>query len=158
MLLMILRHGKAEKDSPTGRDVDRPLANRGLRQAEYVGELLSAAKKPLARPSVILASRAERAKHTASIVAEALGMTVTLEDALTLGNSTGVAMRLVRSLVERDQPVLLVGHNPQLEDLVSSLTGTASGMSTGELVAVEVVGGKQPDARGIGRFRLDEDD
>lgn len=155
---MILRHGKAEKDSPTGRDVDRPLAKRGVQQAEYIGGLLAAAKKPLARPSVILSSRAERAKHTASIVAGALGMTVTFVDALTLGNSTGEAMRLMRSLSERDQPVLLVGHNPQLEDLVSSLTGAEHAMGTGELVCLDVNReATLPQACALCMVRLDED-
>jgi phosphohistidine phosphatase len=155
---MVLRHGKAEKDSPTGRDGDRPLAKRGRRQAAHIGELLAEPLAPLVRPGVILSSRAERARDTAGIVAEALGMKVAFEDAIALGNSTRDALVLVGKLAERGGPVLIVGHNPQFEDLVFALTGSEGGMSTGELVAIEVAGGKRPSGREVRRYRLDEDD
>jgi phosphohistidine phosphatase len=158
VLLMVLRHGKAEKDAPTGRDADRPLANRGVRQADHIGELLVKAQAPLMRPALILSSRAERAKHTATIVAEALGLAVTFEDAIALGNSTKDALSLVGTLAERGEPALIVGHNPQFEDLVGALTGSESGMSTGELVVVDVRAGKRSSGRELGRFRLDEVD
>ena len=158
MILLVLRHGKAEKDSPTGRDVDRPLMKRGERQAEYIREKL-ADGDGVARPEVILSSRAMRARATAEIVAKGLGREVEFEEALTLGTPFSEAMELVRRLAGAGRAVLIVGHNPQFEDLVTALTGEEQEMRTGEMVALDVrAEGKHLAAREIGRERLGEDD
>jgi phosphohistidine phosphatase len=158
MLLVILRHGKAEKDSPTGRDSDRPLTKRGRRQAEHIGKLLAHPQAPLERPTTILSSRAERAKHTATLVAEALGTTVTFEDTLSLGNPTKDALALIAKLAQHNKPTLIVGHNPQLEDLVAALTGDETGIATGELAAIDIHSGKHATGKLLARFRLDDED
>jgi phosphohistidine phosphatase len=159
MLVMILRHAKAEKDSPTGRDEDRPLAARGRRQAAFIAAQLAEASPPLAAPAAVLSSRAERARATATVVAEALGVQIAYEPALSLGSSPGAAIALMRKLVGRSEPVLLVGHNPQLEDLAASLTGEDDDLRTGELVAMDItVTPKSVQARALGRLRLEEDD
>src|SRR5438105_10268205 len=83
MILMLLRHGKAEKESPTGRDVDRPLTKKGEGQAAYIAERLEKGKGPAgSAPGVILSSRAARARATAEVVAKALDLSVTFEEAL----------------------------------------------------------------------------
>lgn len=163
MRLYILRHGKADKDSPTGRDEDRPLVNRGHAQAAFIAERFGSASGPVdERPAHILSSSAARAKATAESIAQSLGVTVEFEGALFPDQSVKHALRLVATLLRRpDQgAVMLVGHNPQLEDLLESLAGEAMPrLRTGELAALDV---ELRDGRPTGRFidsiRADDDE
>lgn len=143
MRVYILRHGKADKDSPTGHDLDRALVERGVAQARFIADRFLAGTVPLEhRPVVVLASRASRAASTAGIIARALGLEVAYDDDLFPDQSVRQALRLL-SLDEvpaSGGPVLLVGHNPQLEGLVRALAGSVpfEHLRTGELAAFDV--------------------
>jgi len=159
MILMVLRHAKAEKDSPTGKDFDRPLAAKGERQAEYIAEQLAKPRPPLAAPATIISSRAVRARSTAEIIGRALKQTVMFDDSLLPDAPRAGLMSLVRRVTRSDQPVLIVGHNPQFEDLVSHLSGEDDEMRTGELAALEIGSdAKGLTAKELARARLDDDD
>lgn len=142
MRAYILRHGKADRDSPTGYDLDRPLLERGRAQARFIAEGFLAGAPPLElRPALVLASRASRAAMTASTIAKALNLEVAYEDDLFPEQSVWQALRLVASCgpSEPGSPVLLVGHNPQLEGLIRTLAGPVlERLRTGEVVSLEV--------------------
>src|SRR5215510_8957208 len=79
MRLYVLRHGKAERDSDSGRDEDRPLAERGKAQCQGLADLFTKKDPPRQLrppPTVILSSPAARADSTARIIAAALGLSV----------------------------------------------------------------------------------
>src|SRR5262245_10608763 len=160
MILLVLRHAKAEKDSPSGRDFDRPLAPKGLRQVTFLsGRLREGGKPPLARPQVIAASAATRARQTAEGVAEALALPVTFEEALKPDRPVEQALELVRKLAEGGQPALIVGHNPQLEDLLEVLAVADTELRTGELVVLDVEQKSGTlSAKEAARLRLGEED
>src|SRR5213596_3467720 len=67
--LLVLRHAKAQPDSPLG-DWSRDLAERGRRDAPVMGELI---RERIGRPDAIVSSDAHRAKQTAELAAEAIG-------------------------------------------------------------------------------------
>lgn len=183
MRLMILRHGKAEERSLSGRDEDRALALRGddgqeesggHAQIRYLSELVwKAEEEPFAmRPERICSSRARRADETAQIVADALRLPVEHAQELSLDQPLGEFMDLLRVLDRQGIAcALLVGHNPQVSEVVAHLSNLArrhgavdarEGMRTGEMVVVEVVFGMQGKAWDnddvevtmIGRVRL----
>src|SRR5437867_2925884 len=52
MRLMLLRHGKPESESPTGRDFDCPLAKEGFRQAQFIAAQLGEGRKLAERTTV----------------------------------------------------------------------------------------------------------
>ena len=79
MILHIVRHAKAEDESPTGQDADRPLRKRGHRQAEALGRFF-AAEQP--RPQLVLASPYQRARETAEHIWAALDILPQLDDRL----------------------------------------------------------------------------
>lgn len=114
-MLHILRHGKAERDARTGRDEDRELAPRGHRQAAWQGARLAALAEP---PTRILASRAPRARTTAELVAEALGLDVDDAPWLFLGEPASNAYQHALALPDH---VLLVGHEPVMSTLIDLL-------------------------------------
>lgn len=145
MRLYLVRHGKAEKKSPTGRDEDRPLQPRGERQSRWLGETLLQA--PVAeRPSLILTSPAVRAHETAKLIRELLQCAVRVENALQLGEPAEDALEMILRAAqgpgERLESLMLIGHNPMMEillpGLVAGLSPEESEMRTGESAVIDV--------------------
>lgn len=134
--LLILRHAKSSWDNAYLADHDRPLNARGKADAPRMGRLL--AQEDLT-PQVIYSSSAERALATAEAVALACGY----EDALAVRRNLYHAdpldyLEVLQSAPETAQCVMVVGHNPGLEELVEALTGTAAQMPTAALAQVEL--------------------
>lgn len=161
MRVYVLRHGKAERDSPSGTDDDRALMARGKLQARFLADMFEAREAPLDEPPVaVFSSPVLRAARTARLVAEALDLPVKYEEALRTDQPVSGALELVRGRRGRG-PVLLVGHNPQLEGLIRILAPddprVHEPLRTGELVLVRVVLADDPP-RGVidDRVRLDE--
>lgn len=121
--LLILRHAKAAKESSTHQDKDRLLVARGLEDARQAGRAL--ARFDLI-PDLILCSTAARARQTSDALLETLEQTVDVAwlDSLYLAES-----RAIRDIVRktgRGGRVLVIGHNPGLEDFVAAVCGGKS--------------------------------
>lgn len=157
MRVFIVRHGKAEPDSRTGVDEDRALAPRGRVQAAYLGQAIAADER---RPAHILASGLKRAQQTAGIINESLQAGLVREPALETDHDASELIALLQSHAEAAS-IMLVGHNPQLGDLVGMLLqGPEAGgciLRTGEAVVIDVRL-SQPIGTGhlIERIRFDE--
>lgn len=145
-ILIIMRHGKAEKDSATGRDGDRILRDRGRSQARFVGQRLAGTGWA---PALILYSSLARADETASIVAEATGAPRERCLPLEFGQERAATSSLAALLGARlatTSPLMVVGHNMQLEVLCGVLAKGVSGggsvrLRTGEACIFEVKDG-----------------
>ena len=138
MDLYIVRHGKAARDSPTGRDEDRPLKGRGRRQAEWLGKTLLEARPTPAR---ILTSSIDRAIETARIIQSALGCPLETDQRLRTGCSAGQALGAIDERAELN--LIVVGHNPQLSLLVRSLAGDSTAeLRTGQCAHIELIQGR----------------
>ena len=123
--LFVLRHFKSSWDDPDVDDFDRPLAPRGQRDAAGMAGRLAAAG-PV--PELILCSPARRTRETLAAVLVGLGGApmVQFVDAL-YGASAGELVALLRALPAGTGSVLLVGHNPGLQELVLRLAGDGDG-------------------------------
>ncbi|HJQ69896.1 MAG TPA: histidine phosphatase family protein [Blastocatellia bacterium] len=133
--LLLLRHAKSSWDDVSLRDFERPLAERGERDAPRMGEQLRQ-RGPL--PELIISSPAARARQTAKAVIEAAGLTARLEfDDSIYGASSAELMRLMRRLPDAVNCALMVGHNPGFEEVVSRLTGSDERMPTAALACIE---------------------
>lgn len=163
MRLYLMRHGKAEKKSPTGRDEDRPLQPRGERQSKWMAQTMLAAA-PIDRPTLLLHSPAVRAVATAAILHEALRCERRVEPLLSLGHPADDVLDLIAEVARHDAgggAVVLIGHNPQMEilltSLVTGLADEASEMRTGEAALMEIPpGAAAGQARLLARLRLDD--
>lgn len=162
MRLYLVRHGKAERDSPTGRDEDRPLRPRGIRQAQWLGEALGA-QGAKHRPAIILSSPLVRALDTARILHQALRVPLETSNALATSADEHAVLRLVQE--RQTVPTLvLVGHNPTLEHAAAMLlqanSGPAPVLRTGEALAIDFK--KNSALLGDGRLaaslRFDDDE
>ena len=151
--LLVLRHAKSSWSEPSLEDHDRPLKKRGRRDAPRMGALvLSAALMP----ELIVTSTARRARETALAVAEACGYrgVVRLERRL-YEAAPGALLEVVQGLPDELERVMIVGHNPTLELLVTILTGRSETMPTAALahVALPVQRWSQTAAAGTAELR-----
>ena len=116
-------------------DWERPLTDRGRRDATHVGERL---RRLSLVPDIIISSDAVRAETTARLVADAAeyGGKVVLSPSLYHATPHKVidVLRDVRDQSAR--AIMIVAHNPGLEDLVARLTGERVAMPTAALANV----------------------
>jgi phosphohistidine phosphatase len=120
--LLILRHAKSRPKDPDISDHDRELDERGKDDALRVGKLLR--EKGLV-PDFIMSSTALRARTTAEIVAEECEYKgegkIALERSLYDAKPQDF-MNILNRLPDKYDTVLLVGHNPTIEETVQTLT------------------------------------
>lgn len=116
--LWLLRHGKSAQHTDVD-DIERPLKKRGKRAALHLGQWL---KKEHFIPDYIVSSPAKRAIATAKRVRKAMGIKseIIQDNRLYVGGSTRIKT-LLSDIPTEFQRVLIVGHNPDLEDLLTSL-------------------------------------
>ena len=135
--LLVLRHGKSSWSDPNLDDHDRPLKKRGRRSAGSIGEQLLEAGL---LPDLVLSSTARRAHSTARRCLDAGGSTARLEVTRELyGTGARRHLEVISRLAGDDEAaVMVVGHNPDLEDLVALLTGEPVTLKTAYLAAVSL--------------------
>lgn len=131
--LLLMRHAKSSSNNLTGDDHERPLTDRGQRDAARVGDLL---RDHDIIPDVIITSDAVRAYTTARAVAEAAGCQTVIEMNPLLYHASPDAIRAVLHSIPEPGPdsVMIVAHNPGLEQLVEQFTGESHGFPTAALV------------------------
>ncbi len=143
MNLYLLRHGLAVEPGTPGfaKDSDRPLLPKGERKLRKIAKTIGAMEISF---DLILSSPYVRARQTAEIVAEVLGLRKKLElsDALTPAGSVKRLVDLINHLQPAPTNVLLVGHEPYLSELISLLVsghvGFAVVMKKGGLCRLSV--------------------
>jgi phosphohistidine phosphatase len=114
----VLRHAKSSWKDASLVDHDRPLAGRGRRAAKAMREHLRAQRID---PDLVLCSTATRARETLARIEPALGrQEVKVERALYGAGADALIARL-RRLPAKCDSVLLIGHNPGLQELVLAL-------------------------------------
>lgn len=142
--LLLLRHTKSSWDDPRLRDHDRPLADRGRDALPRLRHYLAQHAPPI---DLVLCSTALRAQQTFEGVRSALhaDVEVSIERALYLPAVSTLIFRL-RAVPEPVRGVLLVGHNPSLEDLIGALAGTGESEALAQ-AATKVPTGALADLR-----------
>ncbi len=123
-MLWLLRHAEAADGFP---DDERPLTDRGIRQAEAAGRAL---ERLGTRIDACLSSPKLRATQTAQLACAPLAVEVTIE-----GRLAGEPFD-VQDLVAGLGDVLLVGHDPSFSLTLHDLTGTQARMRKGGLAGI----------------------
>jgi phosphohistidine phosphatase len=135
--LIVLRHAKSDW-SGGEEDRLRPLAKRGRRQAPEAGEWLAA---NVGRIDLAVISPSQRTRSTWELVSAELDVPPpTRFDERVYGASEGTLLEVLRELPEDLSTVVLVGHNPGIEGLVSTLTGHGVRMVTSALAVLHMPG------------------
>lgn len=117
--LVLLRHAKS--DWPDGLDDhERPLAERGRRDAPRMGAYLAAEHL---LPDLVLVSSAARTRETFDLLAPALGPLESRTEPRIYEAPAERLLGVVRETPDSVRTLMLVGHNPGMEDLARLLVG-----------------------------------
>ena len=134
--LLILRHAKSDWGDPGLKDHERPLNKRGRKAAPKMGHFL---REKHLLPDLVLSSVAVRARATAELVAEASGYQGKIELLPALYAAPPEAyITALSDLPDTLQCVMVVGHNPGLEELLQDLTGKYEPLPTAALAYVRL--------------------
>lgn len=117
--LILLRHAKSSWDDPVSRDFDRPLNKRGERAALTIGRH---AREQGLHFDHLIASPAVRVVETLDKFIEGFGETIDANwDRRIYLASSATLMDVLRDLPDAASDVLMMGHNPGMEDLILAL-------------------------------------
>jgi phosphohistidine phosphatase len=122
--LYLIRHAKSSWDDPNLDDFDRPLNERGEKDAPRMGRRL---KEKKITPDIVVSSPAMRALETCKIICDVLGFDKKkiIERQSVYHASEEEILKVVRSIKDRrgdnEENVLLFGHNPGLTDFANRL-------------------------------------
>ena len=134
--LLLLRHAKAENPASGSSDFDRTLTQRGKGEARAVGVFVQNLDIKF---DLVLSSSAARARETTELALRAAGLQSIVHYDQRIYEAEPLRLLEVISEIENDRSiVLLVGHNPGLEELIRLLTGRSVIMATGALAKVDI--------------------
>ncbi|WP_026317221.1 SixA phosphatase family protein [Ahrensia kielensis] len=121
--LFLFRHAKASWAEPGMRDFNRKLSPEGIEEAQRIGVAL---RKRGLIPTQIICSAADRARETFDAIDQNDGWreNVTFTDTLYSTDAPGYLE--VASEMGHDGDLMLIGHNPMLEDLAIALGQTGN--------------------------------
>lgn len=132
--LLVMRHAKSAWDTEHA-DFDRPLASRGHKAAERMASWLD--DNGLA-PDQVVTSAAERAQRTAAYIVDHFDLADALECRLGLYGAAASTWLAVAA-EQRCERLLIVGHNPGLDDLVRRLAPGAMPNAGGKLMTTAAI-------------------
>jgi phosphohistidine phosphatase len=144
--LFLLRHAKSSWDDPTLADHNRPLARRGRRAAKVMAKHLG--RKGIA-PELVLCSPSRRTRETLARIEPGLGESADVRiDSELYAASAAALLEVLHEVPDEVESVMLIGHNPGIQDLALSLARSGSESArvrtkfpTAALVTLEFNGG-----------------
>jgi len=136
LTLLVLRHAKSSWSDVDLSDHQRPLNQRGLQDAPQVAALMN---RHGIVPERIISSSANRAATTADMVGElCVGFSGPIQKTKELYLAAPATyLSLLHQLEDGESPLLFVGHNPGLEELVTEATGVSTSLPTATLAWIE---------------------
>jgi phosphohistidine phosphatase len=134
--LLIMRHAKSSWDESELHDHDRPLNKRGKLNAPRMGRLL---REQELVPGLIITSSARRARDTAEAVADQSGYEGEVKVVEDLYAAPPEAyLETLAAADDRHKCILVIGHNPGLEELLETLTGEREALPTAAIARVDL--------------------
>ncbi|HLI92812.1 MAG TPA: histidine phosphatase family protein [Puia sp.] len=117
---MLVRHAKSSWDSAHTPDIERPLSDRGKKDAPLMAKRL---RKAGIHPDRLVSSPARRARHTAELFARELDVDEKEIDIRTqlYHAQPATFQQVIAGLNDGDQTVALFSHNPGITDFVNTL-------------------------------------
>src|SRR5262245_50928501 len=117
--VFLLRHAKSSWSDPTLADIDRPLAPRGERAAKQIAGYI---RRERIRPTLVLCSPSVRTRRTLDAIQPSLGKRCTVEFVPALYAASRLELlRQLQALPDDVSSVMLIGHNPGLQELALAL-------------------------------------
>lgn len=123
--LLLLRHAKSSWDDSVLDDFDRPLNARGLKAAPLVGQWMM--ERNLS-PGLIICSGARRTRETLGLILpfQRGDQDIHIEDGIYRADGTRDLLGRLHSIGKGPAQVLIIGHNPALQELILALSGSGN--------------------------------
>lgn len=132
--LILMRHAKSSWADTDLADFDRPLNQRGLAAAPFMGKII---RHRGINPEAIISSPAKRAKDTATLVKEAAEFEAELKFEEKIYEASPLALMYVTAGIDESvETAMLVGHNPGMEGFVKALTQRVESMPTAAVAKI----------------------
>lgn len=142
--IYLLRHAKSGWAEPGGRDFDRSLSDAGFAEAELLAE--TAADKQY-RPDLVVCSTAKRCRQTADAINRVFSGLVEFRYVDALYNAPAEAYLEIAASTQGVEALMLVGHNPAIEEVFARLCGNdvmartvPEGYPTSGLAVIDAMG------------------
>lgn len=139
-MIMLMRHAKSSHGQNIQKDIDRPLTEQGYRDAQRMGAFV---KQAGVLPAHIKSSTAQRARQTTELFTDAAEIdasVISWNEDLYYGGARDY-LKVIQEASEHVDRIMLVGHNPLLEEIVSLLCNGegafVSRVPSGGLVCIE---------------------
>lgn len=123
--LYLLRHAKSSWNDPSLIDHDRPVNKRGRHAAKIMAAYL---RRSEIRPDLVICSTATRAKETLDPIAKAVNPPKIIIETKIYGATQQELWERLRSVPKGTKSVLLIGHNPALQNLALELSETGKSL------------------------------
>lgn len=133
--ILAMRHAQSDYPPDVKSDYERTLSERGLSDLPRMGALLHQCET---MPEYVLSSSAQRARQTAAGLAKYLGLpphALHFEDALYLA-SPSTLLGHIQRVPDRVDTLLVVAHNPGMEELICLLSGARVTLPSAGLAAI----------------------
>ena len=136
LTLYLLRHAKSSWDDASQQDFERPLANRGRKACTLVGEFIQEKGIDF---DLVLVSTAVRTRETIELVKERAKFRGEVRYDERIYEATVSELLEILAQIDNDrESVLLVGHNPGIEELLALLTGEQERMTTANFAKIKL--------------------
>lgn len=136
LTLYFLRHAKSSWEGASQQDFERPLASRGRKACVTIGEFIQEKGIDF---DLVLVSTAVRTRETIELIKERTKIRGEVRYDERIYEATVSQLLEVISQVDNDrESVLLVGHNPGIEELLALLTGEQQRVTTANLVKIKL--------------------
>lgn len=112
-----MRHGEAEAGTKLGKDIDRPLSEKGRLDAKTIGTILP---DYISGPLTIICSPAQRTRQTLDALCLKSSISLKFFDKLYYGNFDDY-ISLISTSFQAVGPLLVIGHNPAISQVVTKL-------------------------------------
>ena len=136
LTLYLLRHAKSSWDDASQPDFERPLANRGRKACAMIGEYIQEKGIDF---DLVLVSTAVRTRETIELIKERAKFRGEVRYDERVYEATVSQLQEIIAQVDNDrESVLLVGHNPGIEELLALLTGEQQRVTTANFAKVKL--------------------
>ncbi|WP_419765349.1 MAG: SixA phosphatase family protein [Arcobacter sp.] len=130
--LYLLRHAKSSWKDSSLKDIDRPLNNRGKYQVKFMREFVL---KNSIKPDLILCSTSKRTKLTHSGIFD--DKNAVFMDSLYHASSSEI-MNIIKKVDKHIDTLIIIGHNPGLNEFASWLINFENNIQTGSLIQIDI--------------------
>jgi len=133
--VLVYRHAKTEKTGANMADFVRELTDEGERQARSMGRILA---RQFLTPQLVITSDAVRAVQTAELTREEAAFEADIREREELyGADAADYVSVLREQDDAYDTLMIVGHNPAIEDLLGMLVRREITMKTGWIAMLE---------------------